>query len=53
MPPATWATVFLGFLGGGASYIRSPQTGELLGLIPQGADWLVIGGLRPMPGPAA
>lgn len=42
--PSNWLTVFLGFIGGGAFYIRDPQTGNLMGLIPQGADWLVIGG---------
>jgi hypothetical protein len=39
-----WITVITGFLGGGLYYIRSPQTGELMGLIPQGADWLILAG---------
>lgn len=42
--PANWLTVFLGFIGGGAFYIRNPETGNLMGLIPQGADWLVLAG---------
>jgi len=40
----TWLTVLTGFIGGGAFYIRSPQTGELMGLLPQGADWFVLAG---------
>jgi hypothetical protein len=42
--PGTWLTVITGFLGGGAYYIRNPQTGELIGLLPQGADWFVLAG---------
>jgi len=42
--PQTWLTVITGFLGGGLYYIRSPRTGELMGLIPQGADWLILAG---------
>ena len=41
---STWITVITGFLGGGLYYIRSPQTGELMGLIPSGADWLILAG---------
>jgi uncharacterized protein YhhL (DUF1145 family) len=41
---ATWLTVISGFLGGGLYYIRSPQTGQLMGLIPSGADWLILAG---------
>jgi hypothetical protein len=41
---STWITVISGFLGGGLYYIRSPQTGQLMGLIPQGADWLIVAG---------
>ena len=40
----TWLTVVTGFLGGGAYYIRDPQTGNLMGLVPQGADWFVLAG---------
>lgn len=40
----TWMTVITGFLGGGLYYIRSPQSGELMGLIPSGADWLILAG---------
>jgi hypothetical protein len=40
----TWLTVITGFLAGGLYYIRNPQTGELMGLIPQGADWLILAG---------
>jgi hypothetical protein len=40
----TWITVITGFLAGGLYYIRSPQTGELMGLIPHGADWLILAG---------
>jgi hypothetical protein len=40
----TWLTVLSGFVGGGLFYIRSPQTGELMGLIPSGADWLILAG---------
>ncbi len=42
--PSTWLTVLTGFLGGGLYYIRSPQTGELMGLIPSGADWFIVAG---------
>jgi hypothetical protein len=41
---STWLTVLSGFVGGGLYYIRSPQTGELMGLIPSGADWLILAG---------
>lgn len=41
---STWLTVISGFLGGGLYFIRSPQTGELMGLVPQGADWLIVAG---------
>jgi hypothetical protein len=40
----TWVTVITGFLAGGLYYIRDPQTGELMGLIPKGADWLILAG---------
>jgi hypothetical protein len=40
----TWLTVITGFVGGGAYFIRSPQTGELIGLIPPGADWFILAG---------
>ncbi len=40
----TWVTVITGFLGGGAYYIRSPSTGELMGLLPKGADLLMLAG---------
>src|SRR5438046_10704761 len=40
----TWLTVITGFLGGGLYYIRSPQTGQLMGLVPQGADWRILAG---------
>ena len=42
--PATWVTVLTGFVGGGMFYIRNPQTGNLMGLIPPGADWFVLAG---------
>ncbi len=42
--PTTWLTVIAGFLGGGVYYIRGPQTGELVGLIPAGADWFALAG---------
>src|SRR5690606_31779576 len=42
--PATWLTVFSGFLAGGLYFIRNPQTGELMGLMPPGADWFVLAG---------
>lgn len=42
--PGTWLTVISGFLGGGAYFIRNPQTGDLMGLIPQGADWFILAG---------
>jgi hypothetical protein len=41
---STWLTVLTGFLGGGLYYIRNPETGELMGLIPQGADWFILAG---------
>ena len=41
---STWLTVLAGFVGGGLFYIRNPQTGELAGLIPSGADWLILAG---------
>ncbi len=40
----TWLTVASGFIGGGLYFIRSPQTGELMGLLPKGADWFVLAG---------
>ncbi len=40
----TWLTVITGFLAGGLYYIRSPQTGELMGLLPRGADWFILAG---------
>jgi hypothetical protein len=40
----TWLTVGTGFLGGGLYFIRSPQTGQLMGLLPQGADWFILAG---------
>jgi hypothetical protein len=40
----TWITVIAGFAGGGAYYIRSPKTGELMGLLPKGADLLMLAG---------
>ena len=42
--PANWLAVIAGFLGGGAYYIRNPQSGELMGLVPQGADWFIVAG---------
>jgi hypothetical protein len=42
--PSTWLTVILGFVGGGAFAIQNPQTGQPIGLIPQGADWFVLAG---------
>lgn len=42
--PGTWLTVITGFLAGGLYYIRHPQTGQLMGLIPPGADWFVLAG---------
>jgi hypothetical protein len=42
--PATWFTVIGGFLGGGAFFINNPQTGQVAGLIPAGADWFVLAG---------
>jgi hypothetical protein len=42
--PSTWLTVLTGFVGGGAFYIRNPQTGDLMGLIPPGADWFILAG---------
>src|SRR5581483_7715221 len=33
-----------GFLGGGAYYIRNPHSGELMGLMPSGADLLMVAG---------
>lgn len=41
---STWLTVLTGFLGGGLYFIRSPQTGELMGLVPAGADWFILAG---------
>src|SRR6266496_4223927 len=41
---SSWITVLTGFVGGGLFYIRNPQSGELMGLIPQGADWLILAG---------
>src|SRR5204863_8467478 len=40
----TWITVITGFLGGGLYFIRDARTGNLMGLIPQGADWFVLAG---------
>jgi hypothetical protein len=40
----TWMTVITGFLAGGVYYIHNPQTGELMGLIPKGADWFILAG---------
>jgi hypothetical protein len=40
----SWLTVITGFVGGGLFYIRNPQTGDLMGLIPKGADWFILGG---------
>src|SRR5215216_2966635 len=40
----TWLTVLTGFLGGGLYFIRDPQSGNLMGLIPQGADWFILAG---------
>lgn len=40
----TWATVISGFLGGGLYYIRNPSSGELMGLLPSGADFLILAG---------
>jgi Mn2+/Fe2+ NRAMP family transporter len=40
----TWKTVIAGFLGGGAYYIRNPSSGELMGLMPRGADLLMLAG---------
>jgi hypothetical protein len=40
----TWVTVFTGFLAGGLYYIRDPNSGQLMGLIPQGADWFILAG---------
>ncbi|HZP87180.1 MAG TPA: Nramp family divalent metal transporter [Burkholderiales bacterium] len=40
----TWVTVIAGFLGGGAYYIRNPHSGELMGLMPSGADLLMVAG---------
>ena len=40
----SWVTVITGFLAGGLYYIRNPQTGELMGLIPKGADWFILAG---------
>jgi uncharacterized protein YhhL (DUF1145 family) len=37
-------TVVSGFLGGGAYFIRDPKTGELMGLLPRGADWFILAG---------
>jgi hypothetical protein len=42
--PGTWLTVFTGFIGGGLFFIRNPQTGDLMGLLPPGADWFVLAG---------
>jgi uncharacterized protein YhhL (DUF1145 family) len=39
-----WLTVITGFLGGGAYYIRDLKTGELMGLLPKGADWFILAG---------
>lgn len=41
---SSWLTVLTGFVGGGLFYIRNPQSGELMGLIPKGADWFVLAG---------
>jgi hypothetical protein len=40
----TWATVITGFFAGGLYFIRNPQSGQLMGLIPAGADWFVLAG---------
>src|SRR2546428_780002 len=39
-----WVTVVTGFVGGGLFFIRDPQTGELMGLLPRGADWFILAG---------
>src|SRR6266545_2982585 len=41
---SSWITVLTGFVGGGLFYIRNPQSGELMGLIPKGADWFILAG---------
>ena len=40
----TWLTVITGFLAGGLYYIRNPQSGQLMGLIPPGVDWFILAG---------
>ncbi|HYU18016.1 MAG TPA: Nramp family divalent metal transporter [Chloroflexota bacterium] len=40
----TWVTVIAGFLAGGLYLIRDPNSGQLMGLIPQGADWFILAG---------
>src|SRR5439155_1090668 len=39
-----WVTVVTGFVGGGLFFIRDPQTGSLMGLLPKGADWFILAG---------
>src|SRR5262249_27537892 len=41
---SAWITVIAGFLGGGAYFIRDPKSGELMGLLPKGADWFILAG---------
>lgn len=40
----SWLIVITGFLGGGLYYIRDPNTGHLMGLMPKGADWFILAG---------